>query len=59
MIRLFINGLAASAGAGPTYLRNVIPQLAQRTDLQATVLLSAELRGESLNLRIYLLPRPA
>jgi glycosyltransferase involved in cell wall biosynthesis len=46
MIRLFINGLAASAGAGPTYLRNVIPHLARRADLQATVLLSAELRGE-------------
>jgi len=46
MIRLFINGLAASAGAGPTYLRNVIPQLARRTDVQATVLISAELRQE-------------
>jgi glycosyltransferase involved in cell wall biosynthesis len=46
MIRLFINGLAASAGAGPTYLRNVIPHLARRADVQATVLLSAELRGE-------------
>ncbi len=46
MIRLFINGLAASAGAGPTYLRNVIPQFARRTDAQTTVLLSAELRGE-------------
>jgi len=46
MITLFINGLAASAGAGPTYLRNVIPQLARRTDAQTTVLLSAELRGE-------------
>jgi glycosyltransferase involved in cell wall biosynthesis len=46
MIRLFINGLAASAGAGPTYLRNVIPQLARRTDSQATVLLSSELRKE-------------
>src|SRR5208282_679885 len=46
MITLFINGLAASAGAGPTYLRNVIPQLARRTDAQATVLLSAGLRAE-------------
>jgi len=46
MIRLFINGLAASAGAGLTYLRNVIPQLARRTDVQTTVLLSAELRRE-------------
>ena len=46
MIRLFINGLAASAGAGLTYLRNVIPHLARRADSQATVLLSAELRRE-------------
>ena len=46
MIRLFINGLAASAGAGLTYLRNVIPQLARRADSQSTVLLSAELRRE-------------
>jgi glycosyltransferase involved in cell wall biosynthesis len=46
MIRLFINGLAASAGAGLTYLRNVIPQLARRADSQATVLLSADLRKE-------------
>jgi glycosyltransferase involved in cell wall biosynthesis len=46
MIRLFINGLAASAGAGLTYLRNVIPHLARRPDSQATVLLSADLRRE-------------
>ncbi len=46
MIRLFINGLAASAGAGLTYLRNVIPHLARRVDVQATVLLSAGLRRE-------------
>jgi glycosyltransferase involved in cell wall biosynthesis len=46
MTRLFINGLAASAGAGPTYLRNVIPQLARREHVQATVLLSAELRRD-------------
>jgi len=46
MIRLFINGLAASAGAGLTYLRNVIPQLARRSDLQATVLLRDELCPE-------------
>ncbi len=46
MIRLFINGLAANAGAGLTYLRNVIPHLARRPDAQATVLLSADLRRE-------------
>jgi glycosyltransferase involved in cell wall biosynthesis len=51
MIRLFINGLAASAGGGLTYLRNVIPQLAQRSNVQrnnvhATVLLNSALRRE-------------
>jgi len=46
MIRLFINGLAASAGGGLTYLRNVIPHLARRTDTETTVLLSTAMRGE-------------
>jgi glycosyltransferase involved in cell wall biosynthesis len=46
MIRLFINGLAASAGGGLTYLRNVIPQLARRSDVHATVLLNPALRRE-------------
>jgi glycosyltransferase involved in cell wall biosynthesis len=46
MMRLFINGLAASAGGGLTYLRNVIPELDKRLDVQATVLLSAGLRRE-------------
>jgi glycosyltransferase involved in cell wall biosynthesis len=49
MIRLFINGLAASAGAGLTYLRNVIPHLAMRQDVHATVLLSADLRSEFID----------
>jgi glycosyltransferase involved in cell wall biosynthesis len=40
MIRLFINGLAASAGGGLTYLRNVIPHLARRVDAETTVLLN-------------------
>jgi len=46
MIRLFINGLAASAGGGLTYLRNAIPVLARRDDVHTTVLLSAALRRE-------------
>jgi glycosyltransferase involved in cell wall biosynthesis len=46
MIRLFINGLAASAGGGLTYLRNVIPHLARRTDAQTTVLLNPAMRRE-------------
>jgi glycosyltransferase involved in cell wall biosynthesis len=46
MIRLFINGLAASAGGGPTYLRNVIPHLSRRLDVETTVLLNPAIRGE-------------
>jgi glycosyltransferase involved in cell wall biosynthesis len=46
MIKLFINGLAASAGGGLTYLRNVIPHLAQRVDAETTVLLNPAIRGE-------------
>jgi glycosyltransferase involved in cell wall biosynthesis len=46
MIRLFINGLAASAGGGLTYLRNVTPQLARRADVEATVLVNPAIREE-------------
>jgi glycosyltransferase involved in cell wall biosynthesis len=46
MIHLFINALAASAGGGLTYVRNVLPRLAVRDDARATVLLNAALRGE-------------
>src|ERR1700724_3153219 len=46
MTRLFINGLAASAGGGLTYLRNVIPHLARRVDAETTVLLNPEIRRE-------------
>lgn len=45
-MRLFINGLAASAGGGLTYLRNVIPHLSRRTGVEATVLLNPQVRGE-------------
>ena len=46
MMRLFINAFAASAGGGLTYLRNVIPHLSERDDVQTTVLLS----GRSQNI---------
>src|SRR5271166_4265920 len=46
MIHLFVNALAASAGGGLTYVRNVLPRLAVRDDVRATVLLGAALRGE-------------
>jgi glycosyltransferase involved in cell wall biosynthesis len=46
MIKLFINGWAATAGGGLTYLRNVIPHLARRVDAETTVLLNPEIRRE-------------
>jgi len=46
MIHLFVNALAATAGGGLTYVRNVIPQIAARDDAMATVLLDAGLRRE-------------
>jgi glycosyltransferase involved in cell wall biosynthesis len=46
MMRLFINSLAASAGGGLTYIRNVLPHLAARSDVQVTVALSSALREE-------------
>jgi glycosyltransferase involved in cell wall biosynthesis len=46
MMRLFLNGLAASAGGGLTYLRNVIPHLARRAGVETTALLNAAIRRE-------------
>ncbi len=45
-MHVFLNGLAASAGGGLTYLRNVIPELSHRPDVKATVALSGDLRRE-------------
>ncbi|HEX3104191.1 MAG TPA: glycosyltransferase family 1 protein [Terriglobales bacterium] len=39
MIRIFINGLAASAGAGLTYLHNVVPHLASLAGVHTTLAL--------------------
>ena len=46
MMRLLINGLAARAGGGLTYLRNAIPQFAVRTDVETVVALPPALRRE-------------
>ncbi|MGA8428465.1 MAG: glycosyltransferase family 1 protein [Candidatus Sulfotelmatobacter sp.] len=45
-MRLFINSLAASAGGGLTYIRNVLPLLAQEPGLKLTVAISPSLRQE-------------
>jgi glycosyltransferase involved in cell wall biosynthesis len=46
MIHLFVNALAASAGGGLTYIRNVIPPLATHAQVRATVLVNQEFRRE-------------
>jgi glycosyltransferase involved in cell wall biosynthesis len=46
MIHLFINALAASAGGGLTYIRNVLPRLALRDDVHTTLLVGGQLRNE-------------
>jgi glycosyltransferase involved in cell wall biosynthesis len=46
MMHLLINALAASAGGGVTYIRNLIPQLSKRGDVDVTVLLNTRLRNE-------------
>lgn len=45
-MRLFLNGLAASAGGGLTYLRNVIPLLSRRDNVHAVVALSSRVAPE-------------
>jgi glycosyltransferase involved in cell wall biosynthesis len=46
MIHLFVDASAASSGSGPTYVRNVVPHLAARSDLRSTILVSPLLRQE-------------
>src|SRR5579864_8948874 len=46
MIHILINALAASAGGGLTYVRNVIPHLGTHGDVWTTLLLNASLRRE-------------
>jgi glycosyltransferase involved in cell wall biosynthesis len=45
MMHLFLNCLAASAGSGLTYVRNVVPHFSRRPDLRATLVLSPQLRN--------------
>src|SRR6516162_2967732 len=42
-MHIFVNALAASAGGGLTYVRNVVPHLSE-TGVQATFLINANLR---------------
>jgi len=45
-MRLFVNGTAASAGGGLTYLRNVIPHLARQDDVHTTLAIDPNARGQ-------------
>jgi glycosyltransferase involved in cell wall biosynthesis len=61
MMHLFINALAASAGGGLTYIRNVLPQLSSRDDVRVTVALGHGLSDEfdntpNLNLLVTQVP---
>ena len=49
IMHLFINALAASAGGGLTYIRNVIPHLLAAPDVRLTVALNPGLREELQN----------
>ena len=57
MMHLFLNGLAASAGGGLTYLRNVLPHLSVREEVQTTVAVNPQLRQEFSGLPRILLPQ--
>lgn len=46
MIHLFLNGLGASAGAGLTYLFNVVPQLSANTSVRVTLAVQPQLRPQ-------------
>jgi glycosyltransferase involved in cell wall biosynthesis len=50
MMHLFINSLAASAGGGLTYIRNVLPEFAAMPEVKVTVALTNGLRRELADL---------
>lgn len=57
MLHLFINGLAASAGGGLTYMRNVIPHLSATAGVVSTIALQPDFAREfTSSPRITLLP---
>ena len=56
MMHLFLNGLAASAGGGLTYLRNVLPHLSARAGVQVTAAMNPQLRREFSGLPRVSLP---
>lgn len=55
-MHLFLNGLAASAGGGLTYLRNVLPHFSACEGVQVTAAVNPELRQELSGLPRVSLP---
>lgn len=55
-MHLFLNGLAASAGGGLTYLRNVLPHLSAHEEVQVTATVNPQLRRELSGLPRVSLP---
>ena len=50
-MHIFLNGLGASAGAGLTYLYNVVPELSAAEGIQTTVAVQPELRSQFADYR--------
>ena len=46
MMHLFLNGLAATAGAGLAYIRGVVPHLSCQAGIHTTIALTSALRSE-------------
>lgn len=62
MIRIFLNGVGASAGSGLTYLYNVVPRLASLPEIHTTLAVQAQLRAEFMhfaNVQVLDAPIPA
>ena len=43
-MKLFVNGMGASAGGGLTYVRNILPHLSARNDVRTTLALNSQVR---------------
>src|SRR5438270_1944625 len=46
MMHIFINAIAASAGGGLTYIRNVLPSFTEQPDVKITIAANSDLAKE-------------
>jgi len=61
-MHIFLNAIGATCASGWTYVRNVLPHLSQRIDIQTTVLIKPRLREQlpsSSNIRFLDIDSPA